>query len=187
MSSADDDSSLPARRRLPPTELDQEVTRLYCAQSRKLQGFLRNLGCAESQLEDICQDAFLAVRLRMNQANIESLEAYLYRVARNRFHRLNGKREARDIPCENPVDQRLAASPAWDNLDRRHALQAVLGQLSDRQRQVLFLRFDVDLSERQTAEVLGIAQGTVKKTTSDAKRRVHELLQADPRTWEGDL
>jgi RNA polymerase sigma factor (sigma-70 family) len=56
-------------------------------------------------------------------------------------------------------------------------LRAALQRLSTEQRAVLVLRFLADLSERQVAEVLRIAPGTVKSRTS----RGLALLAADTR------
>lgn len=59
----------------------------------------------------------------------------------------------------------------------RVAVLAALGSLTDRQRAVLALRVFDDLTEAQTAQVLGCAIGTVKSTMSQALAR----LRADGR------
>jgi len=53
-------------------------------------------------------------------------------------------------------------------------VQRSLARLTPRQRAVLVLRHFDDLSERETAEALGIAVGTVKSTNADALARLRE-------------
>ena len=74
-----------------------------------------------------------------------------------------------------------------DGPETRHDLWVALGRLPRRQRAVVVLRFFDDLSEADTAEVLGCAAGTVKSQTSKAlaKLRVDPaLLDVDERTRE---
>jgi RNA polymerase sigma-70 factor (sigma-E family) len=63
--------------------------------------------------------------------------------------------------------------------DRQVVLQA-LARLPVGQRQVVVLRFLEDLSVEQTAELLGISDGTVKSHTSRALARLRELLADSP-------
>ena len=53
--------------------------------------------------------------------------------------------------------------------DRRQALEPVIRQLPQRQRQVLWLRLLADFSEAETAEILGISAGSVKTHLNHAK------------------
>jgi RNA polymerase sigma-70 factor (ECF subfamily) len=58
--------------------------------------------------------------------------------------------------------------------ERRRELLAALESLPDDQRLVLECRFLLDLSEEETAAVLGIRRGTVKSRTSRALERLRE-------------
>lgn len=61
-----------------------------------------------------------------------------------------------------------------DDSDVRIDLHVLLGTLPQRQREVLALRYLADLSEAETAAVLGIAQGTVKR---HANRGISRMRQ----------
>jgi len=57
----------------------------------------------------------------------------------------------------------------------RVTLQQALARLTPRQRTVLVLRFYEDLSEQQTANIMGTRLGTVKSQTKHALMRLREL------------
>jgi RNA polymerase sigma-70 factor (sigma-E family) len=94
-----------------------------------------------------------------------SAEAYVRRAMLNTYtdwwrRRWNGERPTEVLPetavrFDGPADE------------RRDTLAALAG-LPRGQRAVLVLRFYEDLTEAQTAEVLGISVGTVKSQTSRA-------------------
>ena len=79
---------------------------------------------------------------------------------------------------EGPPGRDAAADP-----DLHDALWSALAGLPRRQRAAVVLRYYEDLSEAQTAEVLGVSVGTVKSTTSRAlaKLRDDAGLHDDPR------
>lgn len=68
--------------------------------------------------------------------------------------------------------------------DLHDALWTALAQLPRRQRATVVLRYYEDLSEAETARVLGVSVGTVKSTTSRALAtlRTDDSLRDDPRT-----
>lgn len=68
-----------------------------------------------------------------------------------------------------------AAGPPPADPDLRLSLEQALAQLTVRQRTVLVLRYFEDLTEVQTAHVLGISPGTVKSTTRNALGRLRTL------------
>jgi RNA polymerase sigma factor (sigma-70 family) len=79
---------------------------------------------------------------------------------------------ARDIP----VAEVSEAEPPAADLDGSLDVRTTLAGLPPHQRAVLVLRYLEDLSEEQTAEVLGVESGTVKS-------RAHRARQAFEERW----
>lgn len=74
------------------------------------------------------------------------------------------------------------AVPTADGLavvEARHELWRLLMALPGRQRAVVVLRYGEDLSEDETARVLGCSVGTVKSTASKAMARLR-VVAASP-------
>ena len=75
---------------------------------------------------------------------------------------------------------RLPEVPAsGPDMELRGALLAELQALGPRQRAVLVLRYWEDLSEHETAELLGCSVGTVKSQASRALTRLRSRLDGD--------
>ncbi|MFN2589822.1 MAG: SigE family RNA polymerase sigma factor [Actinomycetota bacterium] len=116
--------------------------------------------------EDLVQEAFARLVGRFLDLRApEAFEAYLRKtvvnLARSHFRRKRVERAYVDRVRAEP--EHSAAQP---DVDEREALQKALAQLSERQRAAIVLRFYSDLSEAQTAKVLGCRVGTVKSLVS---------------------
>jgi RNA polymerase sigma factor (sigma-70 family) len=61
---------------------------------------------------------------------------------------------------------------------RRRAIGAALRQLSQQDRDVVSCRYFLDLSETETAAVLGLRRGTVKSRLSRALDRMRDQLES---------
>ena len=59
---------------------------------------------------------------------------------------------------------------------------AALRELPTRQREVLVLRYYLDLSEADIATTLGISRGAVKSHASRGSARLRDILSAEPPT-----
>jgi RNA polymerase sigma-70 factor (sigma-E family) len=130
--------------------------------------------------ENIAQEAF--VRLHDRWAALSDQEkalAYLRRTVVNLSRsRLRHLRVVRRAPRERDRDAASAESLALANRVMRDALAT----LTSRQRQVVVLRYWLDLDQQAIADTLGIAVGTVKATTSHAMAALRDALaQEDDR------
>jgi RNA polymerase sigma-70 factor (sigma-E family) len=119
--------------------------------------------------EDLLQVALTKLALRWERVRRGDPDAFvrrvLYRDMVSWWRR--GRRERLDL-C--PPD-RVVADVA-DAADRRVVLERALRRLTRKQRAVLVLRFYEDLTEGQTAELLGVSVGTVKSQAHAALRRL---------------
>ena len=79
---------------------------------------------------------------------------------------------ARQLLTEDLLTDRTPDSAVQDGTDEALALRDALAGLAPRQRAVIVLRYYEDLTERETAELLGISVGTVKSQARDALARL---------------
>ncbi|MEU4149459.1 SigE family RNA polymerase sigma factor [Streptomyces sp. NPDC026659] len=131
--------------------------------------------------EDVVQDAFAAVCRRHGERldNLQDAHAYLHTAVVNAARSvLRRRRTARAYtpPYQGPgapVDEPLLLAE-----EHRQVFDA-LARLTERQREVLVLRYWSDLSEAQIAGTLGVSRGTVKSTASRALATLEKLLEGD--------
>jgi RNA polymerase sigma-70 factor (sigma-E family) len=127
------------------------------------------------QAEDLVQQVLTRLYVAWPKVSqLESVDGYVRtmlvnaNVDRVRRRRLHVTLEGFDV-----------AAPSAD-ADSVLDLRAALADLAPGQRQVLVLRHLWGLTVDETAATLGIAPGTVKSQTSDAVRRLREVLVPHP-------
>lgn len=116
--------------------------------------------------QDLVQEALVKVAMRWSRLRGGNPTAY----ARTIIVRDNVSwwRRHRETPCEAAIDlSGVSSDPVTALVVRRS-----LARLTARQRAVLVLRYFDDLTERETAEALGITVGTVKSTSAAALARL---------------
>ena len=109
-------------------------------------------------------------------------EPYVRKVLVNTFASWWRRRWNGEHAYAEPPEPPAPAAGAHEAADQRHDLWAAMGRLPRRQRAVIVLRFVEDLSEAETARLLGISPGTVKSQTSKALAN----LRIDPALATGD-
>jgi DNA-directed RNA polymerase specialized sigma24 family protein len=83
------------------------------------------------------------------------------------------------VPRPLPSQPSVGTGPdPVTTVDLRDALVRVLRELPPRQRTVVVLRYWEQLTQAETAELLGCSEGTVKSTASRGLARLRELTAA---------
>jgi RNA polymerase sigma-70 factor (sigma-E family) len=133
------------------------------------------LGCSLPEAEDLTQTTLMRCYLSWGKVTKAlNRDAYVSRVMINAHRdahrrRWRTERPVADVP-EVAVNDQIAAR---DGVDAVHRALAGLGA---KHREVVVLRFYLQLSELETAEALGVPQGTVKSRLS---RALHQLSNAE--------
>jgi len=128
--------------------------------------------------EDLVQAALLRAMRRWS--TIDDPMAYLRRAMVNQ--RTNVWRRLRSREVVTPAPPAAASVPDHgDSVVNRAELLSALGTLPARMRAVLVLRYWEDLSETETAQLLGCSPGTVKSQASRGLARLRGVLEGTPR------
>jgi RNA polymerase sigma-70 factor (sigma-E family) len=161
----------------------EEFTRWARARQQHLLRVALLLTDDVGRAEDLVQDALTQVAMRWPKLRSSSPDAY----ARTVIYHGNiswWRRRRGEVLLADMVD----APVSEEHVERRLLVRRALRALTPRQRAVVVLRYFEDLSERDTAQVLGVSVGTVKSQTHLALLRLREaapelaeLLQEDSR------
>lgn len=100
-------------------------------------------------------------------------EPYVRRILAREVTNRWRRRRWREVPHAELPDRPATQRGDPDDVD---LLEWALATLSPRQRAVVVLRYYDDLTERETADALGISVGTVKSHARDALARLRDLV-----------
>jgi RNA polymerase sigma-70 factor (ECF subfamily) len=122
---------------------------------------------------DAVQDAFaLAVHRRHQFRGEGSLEAWLWRIVVHSCRDLAGRAASR---ATAPLDEGTVSFVGPDEQKHAEVIELV-GELPERQRLALFLRYYADLDYVEMAEALEISTGTVGATLTQARDNLRRLM-----------
>ena len=156
----------------------ERVTALYEAERDHIYGYLLYFGVPAGRAQELAQDAFLKLYLRMSKGEeIENPRAWLYKVAHNsalRFHQREPNFDGLAAAAE-PADRVPDPERAVMERQRRAVLLAAIRELSPQQRNCLHLRVE-GLRYREIADVIGISTSAVAEFLRRAAVRLKGVL-----------
>ena len=157
-----------------------EIEALYRARLPVFRRVARGIVGDADAARDAVQDAFAGAVVSRGEFRREgSLEGWLWRAVVNAA--LMQQRTARRRPAE-PLDEagQFATRNGHESgFDPR--LRAAVAALSERQRQMVFLRYYAGLDYATIAEALEVSAGTVAATLSSARSALRHLFEEVPR------
>ncbi len=127
--------------------------------------------------EEVVQDAFAALLSRWSSLrDVDSAPGYLRTAVVNGVRARWRRRRVRELASKT-----LRREPTLNETDvvEQSVVLAAVSQLPMRKRACVLLRYYADLSEVETAVVLGVSVGTVKSQTSKALSQLAALIEPE--------
>lgn len=160
-------------------ELDSLVARLFTEEAANLVRLARFFVDDRTAAEDLVQEAFIRLTRSIHRIHDQAkVKPYLRSIVLNlaRDHNRRGLMSLRHHPPADPdppaIDEMMEADE-----DRRRVI-AALRALTRGQRNVLVLRFYMELSVRETADTLGLSVNTVKTQQQRGLAALGAMLEA---------
>lgn len=176
-----EDAALAERAKRGDVRAFEELVRMYQDIAFRT-AFLFTRSAADA--EDAAQDGFVKAwaalpRFRSGAPFRPWLLRIVANEARNR-RRSAGRRAGlalRAAAAQPPGDAAPSPEAAALRGEKRRRLLDCVSSLDERDRDVIAFRYFLELSEQETAAVLGLRTGTVKSRTARALTRLQEALE----------
>jgi RNA polymerase sigma-70 factor (sigma-E family) len=162
----------------PRWDADTAVDELYATHYRRLVRLSVLLVRDPETAEEVVQDSFVAMHGRWRSLRDPDRGlAYLRQTVVNRSRSVLRHRGVQARHAPEPLPDHHGADEDAVTAERRREVLDALRELPGRQREVLALRYYLDLSEAEIASTLGISRGAVKSHASRGAAALRQLLE----------
>ena len=133
--------------------------------------------------EDVAQDTLVTMLRALPDfrgADAGKFEGWLLRIARNRVY--SEARRRKPVPLPEGFDPPDPAPPPGERLERverRARILRALDSLDAEMREMVILRYEMELSYAQIAAAMEISQTRVKWRLRDAREKLRTLLEGE--------
>ena len=160
----DNRASLPFRERL-------------IAEIPNLRAFGTSLSGSSQQADDLVQDTLLKAWGSADSfVQGTNMRAWLFTILRNTYFSLYRRRGREVQDTDGIYSSKVAVQGGQESAIDLADFRIALAKLPEDQREVLIMVGATGLSYEETAEICGLAVGTVKSRVNRARRKLAELL-----------
>ena len=129
--------------------------------------------CGADAATEAVDEAFVRALAHWNRVQrMEAPAGWVFTVARNQLRRTTSRKVVEQQLAHRVAHGDTSAAADVANWE----LWEAVGALPDRERTAVALRYLADMTERQVAETMGIAPGTVAATLHAARKHLAERL-----------
>lgn len=146
-----------------------------------LRAFAISLTGSTAAADDLVQDTIVKAWTHIDKFQAgTNMQAWLFTILRNTFYS-DRRKHRREVPDPDGLHAAsLFELPSHDGKLAFRDFHRAFLQLSAEHREVLILVGASGFSTEQTADMIGVAVGTVKSRTSRARKRLAELMGMEP-------
>ena len=160
------------------------INELYKEKSKIIYRYLLKIGCSHENAEDIVQMTFIKAIEYMVALDSKNLSAWLFKVAINQYYDLCRKDNKRPtitldeeivdiifVEEDKSVKTVLAKEKATD-------IQMIIGEMSPTYKNLLLLKYDMELSYEQIGDITGMGQDKIKTYLYRARNEFKKKWEA---------
>jgi RNA polymerase sigma factor (sigma-70 family) len=146
----------------------------------EIQKYLIRLGASAADAEDIVQDTVYKALLYIDSIDENKFSAWLYKVAINRYYDLCRRSKRIVIPIDY-VDVPDMELPEDHVLlkEKREDIERALDELLPLHKQLIIMKYELELSYQEIAELLGITTDTVKSALFRARKQFQKKYRGE--------
>lgn len=180
-----DDRSLVRRAKKGEERAFQEIIMRY---SDKLCLYLRHLTLAGDECDDILQEVFVKAYRALSRFDARKrFSPWVYRIAHNEaVNYLKKKNRRRLVSWEDIAQSKDELGTAgetetpeeeWIRKESRDGIRLALAALPEKERELVALRYFLEKSYAEIAEILGVPENTVASRLHRAKKKLAERME----------
>lgn len=146
----------------------------------EIKKYLIRLGAPASDAEDIVQDTVYKALLYMDSIDENKFSAWMYKVAINRYYDLCRRNKRVVIPIDY-VDVPDTEMPEEHLLqqEKREDIERVLGEMLPLHKELIIMKYELELSYQEISELLGIKTETVKSALFRARKQFQKKYRGE--------
>jgi RNA polymerase sigma factor (sigma-70 family) len=178
-----------------PPQIIQWVSLHVIPQEQKVRATLRRLGVAESDVDDLIQDAYCRLATLKSVDHIDRPGAYFMQIVKNAWR--DNLRRARVVRLEDftenttPIveDEATGVEATVFAREQLGMVEALLATLPERCRTIFTWKRMEGISQREIARRLGVSENVVENDVQKALRLIQRALRGaeeDREEWKID-
>jgi RNA polymerase sigma factor (sigma-70 family) len=146
----------------------------------EIRKYLVRLGANPADAEDIVQDTVYKAFLYIESIDANKFSAWLYKVAINRYYDLCRRNKWIQVPIDSveipdmdlPEDKLLQK-------EKRAEVESVLSELLPHHKQLLLMKYELELSYKEISDMLGAKIPNVKSALYQARQQFQKRYRGD--------
>jgi RNA polymerase sigma-70 factor (ECF subfamily) len=144
--------------------------------AHSLKSFIAKRIASPQDAEDVLQEVFYRIYRHIDTLKEEGkAQAWTFQIARNAINDYYRTRRVAE-PLEGISDRATTESEENGNKEIAGCLPAMVGHLSEKDREALVLTEYQGLTQKEAAEILGLSLSGAKSRVQRAKRKLKKLL-----------
>lgn len=147
-------------------------TEIYQSLKQPVYTICRRIVQIQETAEDLTQDVFLKLYQFPPDPSVKNVRAYVFQIARNAA--IDALRKQHDVPLEEYVLP--GSTKELDNLEVSMDIEAAMTSLSEKDREILALHLNADLTFREIGQIMELSLPAVYRQYQKAIKTLQERL-----------